>query len=62
MNYMIAVTKQERDYLEKNGCVWEEDLHRSHSKHKKYYATENKKVKALLWKYENEIKSKKSIG
>ena len=49
---MISITKSQRDYLEAKGCLWEEDLHRSHSKYKKYYATENPKVKALLKQYE----------
>ena len=53
---MIAITRQQKDYLEAKGCLWEEDLHRSHSKYKKYYATENKKVKTLLRQYELEIR------
>lgn len=55
---MISITKQQRDYLEKNGCLWGDDLHRTYSKNKSYYATENKKVKTLLKQYEEEIKSK----
>lgn len=49
---MISITKQQRDYLEAHGCLWEEDLHRTHTKHKTYFATENPKVKALLKQYE----------
>lgn len=55
---MIAITKQQRDYLETHGCVFPEDLHRTYGKHKSWYATENKKVKALLKQYEEELKKK----
>lgn len=55
---MIKITKNQRDYLEANGCVWKEDLHRTYSKSKTYYATESPKVKALLKQYEEEVKFK----
>ena len=55
---MISITKHQRDYLEKNGCVFPDDLHRTYGKHKSWYATENKKVKTLLKQYEEEVKSK----
>ena len=55
---MISITKQQRDYLEANGCCFPDDLHRTYGKHKSYYATENQKVKTLLKQYEEEIKSK----
>lgn len=55
---MIKITKNQRDYLEANGCVWKEDLHRTYSNCKHYYATESPKVKALLKQYEEEVKSK----
>ena len=55
---MISITKHQRDYLEANGCIWGDDLHRTYSSRKHYYATENNKVKTLLKKYEEEIKSK----
>lgn len=55
---MIKITKNQRDYLEANGCLWKEDLHRTYSKSKTYYATESPKVKALLKQYEEEVKSK----
>jgi hypothetical protein len=55
---MISITKTQRDYLEANGCCFPDDLHRTYGKKKHYYATENGKVKALLKKYEEEIKSK----
>ena len=51
---MFTITKQQRDYLEANGCVWPDDLHRTHSKYKRYYATENPEVKALLKQYEKD--------
>ena len=52
---MISITKKQRDYLEANGCVFGEDLHRTYSKNKSYYATENRKVKSLLKQYEEEM-------
>ena len=55
---MIKISKIQRDYLEANGCVFPDDLHRTYGKHKTYYATENPKVKSLLKKYEEEIKSR----
>ena len=55
---MINISKNQRDYLEANGCTFPDDLHRTYGKHKSYYATENKKVKALLKQYEEEVKSK----
>lgn len=55
---MVRITKQQRDYLENHGCTFPEDLHRTYSKHKTWYATENKKVLSLLRKYMEEIKSK----
>lgn len=55
---MIKITKNQRDYLEDNGCVFSDDLHRTYGKHKTYYATESPKVKTLLKQYEEEVKSK----
>ena len=55
---MFSITKKQKNYLEKNGCIWGEDLHRTHSKYKRYFATESGKVKSLLKKYESEIRSK----
>lgn len=40
---MIKITKQQRDYLETNGCTFPDDLHRTYGKRKRWYATENKK-------------------
>jgi hypothetical protein len=56
---MISITTQQKDFLEQNGCTWGEDLHRTHSKYKKYFATESAKVKSLLKMYESDIRSKK---
>ena len=49
---MLKISKEERDYLEKNGCSFPEDLHKTvgKGKRKTYYATENNKVKNLLAK------------
>ena len=55
---MIAITKQQRDYLEAHGCVFPEDLHRTYGKHKSWYATENDKVKKLLKQMEDDSKKK----
>lgn len=48
---MIKISKNQRDYLEQNGCIFGRDLHRTYSKKKKYYATENNRVMTLLEKY-----------
>lgn len=47
---MIKISKEERDYLESQGCVWGEELHRTYGKGKKktHYATESKKILNLL--------------
>ena len=57
---MLKISKEERDYLESNGCVFPDDLHKTvgKGKRKTYYATESPKVKALLKQYEEEVKSK----
>jgi len=55
---MIKITRNQRDYLEKKGCRFPDDLHHTYSKHKTYYATESPKVKSLLKQYEEEVKSK----
>lgn len=55
---MITITKKQRDYLEEHGCSFPEDLHRTYGKHKKWYATENNKVKKLLKQMEEDIKMK----
>lgn len=52
---MIKISKRERDYLEKNGCKWGTDLHKTYSDGKTYYASETKKVKELLTKYNRSI-------
>ena len=54
---MIAITKSQRDYLEKKGCTFGDELHKTHSRYKHYYAIESKKVKSLLMQYEDEIRS-----
>ena len=36
---MLLISKEERDYLEKQGCVWGDELHRTRSNKKTYYAT-----------------------
>ena len=45
---MLLISREERDYLEKQGCVWGDELHRTRSNKKTYYATETPKVKRLL--------------
>lgn len=56
---MIKITKNQRDYLEGNGCIFGRDLHRTFGKHKTYYATENNRVMTLLEKYKEETMIKK---
>lgn len=56
---MFTITKQQRDYLEKNGCTFPEDLHKNHGKYNSYYATESPKVKALLKQYDKSRKTMK---
>ena len=56
---MLRISKEERDYLEKNGCSFPEDLHKTvgKGKRKTYYATENSKVKRLLEQRRKAIKA-----
>ena len=56
---MVLITRNQRDYLEENGCIFERDLHRTIGKGKKksYYATENKRVMTLLERYKKEVES-----
>lgn len=57
---MIQVNRNQRNYLEANGCIFGRDLHRTIAKGRKktYYATENNRVMTLLEKYENEVRQK----
>jgi hypothetical protein len=55
---MISITRKQRDYLEKNGCIFGEDIHGTHSRVRHYFAVESTKVKSLLKQYEEEIKPK----
>lgn len=55
---MIKISKNQRYYLEANGCIFGRDLHRTYSKNKRYYATENDRVKTLLEKYKEETRVK----
>lgn len=50
---MIRITKQEKEYLESQGCVYEEELHHTVGKGRKktYYATESKKILNMLFYY-----------
>lgn len=56
---MFEISRNQRFYLEKNGCIFGRDLHRTVGKGKKksYYATENDRVKMLIKKYNNEVKT-----
>ena len=55
---MIKISKNQRVYLEANGCIFGRDLHRTYSKNKRDYATENDRVKTLLEKYKEETRVK----
>ena len=50
---MIKIDKATRDYLEKHGCKFGSDLHRTYGKHKTYYATTSPKVMNLIEKFQN---------
>lgn len=52
---MIKIDKKLMEYLEKEGCKFGEDLHRTYGKgkNKTYYATESSKVKNLIEKFNN---------
>ena len=58
---MIKINKQERDYLESKGFGFPEFLHRTYGKHKKYYATEDKKLLKILNNFRNKSIDK-SVG
>lgn len=50
---LVAINDSERNYLEKNGCKFPNDLHKTvaSGKKKTIYATESKKVLDLLAQY-----------
>lgn len=48
---MILITKDEKNHLVENGARWEKDIHRTYSKHPKYYITESDKMIKALNKY-----------
>lgn len=49
---MLKITRDERDYLEKEcGCIFGKDLHRTYSSHPTYYVTENRKILKKLFDY-----------
>lgn len=51
---MVIISKRERDYLEQNGCLFGDELHRTaarKSKKKTYFATESRKVTTLLYQF-----------
>jgi TfoX/Sxy family transcriptional regulator of competence genes len=50
---LIKITKSERDYLEGKGFGFPYYLHRTFGKHKKYYATEDKKLMMELNYFRN---------
>lgn len=48
---MLLIDQKTFKYLLNNGCVVGENIHLTHSNKHKYYATECRKVLALLEKY-----------
>ena len=54
---LVRITKKEMEYLESNGCIWEDELHHTIGKGKKktYYATESRKILNLLSNYRKSI-------
>lgn len=54
---MIKISKNEKEYLVKNGCKWKEDVHRTYSNgsSKTYYATESRNVLKMLDKYRKNV-------
>lgn len=47
--YLVLITQLEAEFLRKRG--FGHDVHSSHSRHKKYYATENKITLNEIEKY-----------
>lgn len=52
-DFLFRITDAERNYLEKNGCKFPNDLHKTvaSGKKKTIYATESEKVLNLLDQY-----------
>lgn len=50
---MIKISKNQKDYLLANGCIWHEDITAPVTR-RHYYAIESLKVKNLLKKYKEE--------
>lgn len=54
---IVLITKSEMEYLVSKGYRWQTDIHRTYSRHHKYYATESEKLtKDLLVLRESKIK------
>lgn len=54
---IVLITKSEMEYLVSKGYRWQDDIHRTYSRHHKYYATESEKLtKDLLILRESKIK------
>ena len=54
---MIKIDKETRNSLEKHGCKFGNDLHRTYGKHKTYYATTSPKVMKLIEEFQNSKKA-----
>lgn len=48
---MVEVSKDEIGYLMEKGCKFGDELHRTYTRHKKYCASETRKVLKLLEEY-----------
>ena len=55
---MVEITKKEVKLLEDNGYRFGDMIHKTKTRHPKYYATENHKVMNLLNKYRQSIIAK----
>lgn len=45
---MVVINKDEKNYLESQGCVFGRDIHKTRTRYKKYFMTESPKNKKLL--------------
>ena len=48
---MIAITRNERNYLEKKGHRFGKEIFSTHNKHKKYYAVQTPRIMRELEAY-----------
>lgn len=58
VKFILPITKNEKDFLVKNGCSYHEDIFMTYSGHGKYYCKESHEILQLIDNYRKSIKVK----